>query len=69
MNCLNEIDSSFSALNESKFIDLILYGSDEFDDKKNRSILCAYFRITIFSFNVSSRVQLYVSLGLIFLFV
>ena len=52
MNCLNEIDSSFSALNESKFIDLILYGSDEFDDKKNRSTLCAYFRITIFSFNV-----------------
>ena len=35
MNELNEIDSSFSALNENKFIDLILYGSDKFDDKRN----------------------------------
>ena len=39
MNKLNEIDSSFSTLNENKFIDLILYGSDKFDDKKNRNIL------------------------------
>ena len=39
INELNEIDSSFSALNENKFIDLILYGSDKFDDKKNRNIL------------------------------
>ena len=38
-NELNEIDSSFSTLNENKFIDLILYGSDKFDDKKNRNIL------------------------------
>ena len=26
-------------LNENKFIDLILYGSDKFDDKKNHNIL------------------------------
>ena len=39
MNELNEIESSFSALNENKFIDLILYGSDKFDDKKNHNIL------------------------------
>ena len=39
MNELNEIDSSFSTLNENNFIDLILYGSDKFDDKKNHNIL------------------------------
>ena len=39
MNELNEIYSSFSTLNENKFIDLILYGSDKFDDKKNHNIL------------------------------
>ena len=39
MNELNEIDSSFSTLNENKFIHLILYGSDKFDDKKNNNIL------------------------------
>ena len=39
MNELNEIDSSFSTLNENKFIDLILYGSDKFDDKKSLNIL------------------------------
>ena len=39
MDELNEIDSSFSTLNENKFIDLILYGSDKFDDKKNHNIL------------------------------
>ena len=39
MNELNEIDSSFSRLNENKFIDLILYGSEKFDDKKNQNIL------------------------------
>ena len=38
-NEINEIDSSFSTLNENKFIDLILYGSDKFDNKKNRNIL------------------------------
>ena len=39
MNELNEIDSSFSTLNENKLIDLILYGSDKFDDIKNHNIL------------------------------
>ena len=39
MNELNEIDSSCFTLNENKFIDLILYGSDKFDDKKNHNIL------------------------------
>ena len=38
MNELNKIDSSFSTLNENNFLDLILYGSDKFDDKKNRNI-------------------------------
>ena len=31
MNDVNEIDSSFSTLNENKFIDIILCGSDKFD--------------------------------------
>ena len=39
MNELNEIDSSFSTLNENKFINLILYGSHKFDGKKNHNIL------------------------------
>ena len=39
MDELNETDISFSTLNENKLIDLILYGSDKFDDKKNYSIL------------------------------
>ena len=30
MNELNEIDSSFSILNENKFTGFILYGSDKF---------------------------------------
>ena len=38
-NDLNEVDSSFCTLNENKFIDLILYGSDKFDGKKNHNIL------------------------------
>ena len=38
-NELKEIDSSFSALNENKLIDLILYGNDKFDNKKNHNIL------------------------------
>ena len=37
MNELNEIDSSFSTLNE-KLIDLILYCNDKFYDKKNRNV-------------------------------
>ena len=39
MKELNEVISYFSTLNENKFIDLILYGSDKFDKKKNRNIL------------------------------
>ena len=39
MNKLNEVDSSFSTLNGNKFTDLILYGSDTFDGKKNHNIL------------------------------
>ena len=44
MNELNEIDSYFSTLNKNKFIDLILYGSDKFDDKKNHNILMCTIR-------------------------
>ena len=40
----NEIYSSFSTLNEKKFIDLILYGSDKFDDKKNDNILISILK-------------------------
>ena len=41
MNELNEIDNSLSILNENKFIDLILYGSDKFNEKKNHySLMC-----------------------------
>ena len=39
INDLNEVDSSFCTLNENKFIDLILYGSDKFDAKKSHNIL------------------------------
>ena len=39
MNEFNEIDSSYSTLNKNKFIDLILHGSDKFDDKKDHNIL------------------------------
>ena len=39
MNELNEIDSSFSPTNEKKFVELILYSSGKFDDKKNHKIL------------------------------
>ena len=39
MNDLNETGSSFSILKYNKFIDLILYGNNIFDDKKNRIIL------------------------------
>ena len=38
-NELNEIDSPFSTLNQNNFIDLILYGSDKFDDKNSHNIL------------------------------
>ena len=39
MKELNEVISSFSTLNENKFIDLILYDRDKFDNKKNGNIL------------------------------
>ena len=45
MNELNEIDSSFSTLNKNKFIDLILYGSDKFDDKKNQQHFNVHHKI------------------------
>ena len=44
MNESNEIYSSFSTLNEKKFIDLILCGSDKFDDKKNDNILISILK-------------------------
>ena len=44
MNELNEIDSSFSTLNENKFIDLILYGSDKIHDKRNHNILLSIIK-------------------------
>ena len=43
MNELNEIDSSFSTLNENKFIDLILYRSDKFDKSNHISMLTIKF--------------------------
>ena len=36
---MNEIDNSFSTLNDNKFIDLILCSNDKFDDKENHNIL------------------------------
>ena len=39
INKMHEIDKSFSVLNENKFIDLSLYGSDKFDDKKNHKTI------------------------------
>ena len=45
MNGLDKIDYSFSKVNENKFIDLILYGSDKLDDKKNHNILMFIIKI------------------------
>ena len=39
MNDLNEVDSSFSKLNENKFIDFVLCGSNKFDCKTSRKIV------------------------------
>ena len=40
MNELNEIDSSFSTLNENNFnMRIVLHGSDKLDDTKNNNIL------------------------------
>ena len=46
MNDLNEIVISFSTLNENKFIDLILCGSDKFDGKKNHNILMSTIKFS-----------------------
>ena len=51
MNDLDEIDSSSSTLSEHKFIDLILYGSDKLDDKRNHNILMTIIK----SMKVSQR--------------
>ena len=45
MNVLDKIDYSFSKVNENKFIDLILYGSDKLDDKKNDNFLMSTIEI------------------------
>ena len=50
MNDLKEDDSSFSTLNDNKFIDLLLYANDKFDEKKNCNIL-----ISIIKFNKESQ--------------
>ena len=55
MNELNEIDGSFSILNENKFIDLILYGTDLTKTcynyfSINVKRICVLF-MCIFSFN------------------
>ena len=39
INDFNETDNTFSARNNIKLIDLILYDNDKFDNKKNRKIL------------------------------
>ena len=39
MNDLNEVDSSFSTLNENRFIDFVSCGSNKFDSKTSRKIL------------------------------
>ena len=39
MNDVNEIGSCFSGLSENKFLDLLLYGNDKFDDKKSHRSL------------------------------
>ena len=59
MNELNEIDGSFSTLNENKFIDLILCGTDltktcynyfSINVKRILCYLCVYFILMFFSF-------------------
>ena len=39
MNDLMIIDRSLSSLSQDKLISILLYGSDAFDNKKNRKIL------------------------------
>ena len=43
INKLSEIDSSFFTLNENKFIDLILYGSEKFDKSNHILMLTIKF--------------------------
>ena len=45
MNELDETNSSFSIQNENNFLDLILYVSDKFDDKKNHNILMSTIKL------------------------
>ena len=52
MGNLNEEGNSFSNLNDNKFIDMLLYANDKFDDKKNRSILIS--SITLIKVSQSS---------------
>ena len=46
MNDLDEIDSSFSILNDNKFHDLILYDSEKFNGKKNQKILMSTIKFS-----------------------
>ena len=39
VNNLNEVDSSFSTLNNKNFVDLLFYGNEKFDEENNCSIL------------------------------
>ena len=39
MNDLIDIDGSLLSLSQNKLISILLYGSDAFDNKKNRKIL------------------------------
>ena len=69
MNDLDEIDSFLSTLNENKFIDLILYGRDTFDDKKNHNILMITIKKTNSCYNyLSIKVSILGLLYIIFLF-
>ena len=46
MNDLDEIDSSFSILNDNEFHDLILYDSEKFNGKKNHKILMSTIKFS-----------------------
>ena len=45
MNELDETNSFFSTQNKNNFLDLILYVSDKFDDKKNHNILMCTIKL------------------------
>ena len=68
MNELNEIDGSFSTLNENKFIDLILYGTDLTKTcyiflalmwSEYVCYLCVYFILMLFSFSPTEISYIY----------